>query len=359
MKRGSSGLSLVVGVDKPQGMSSHDVVNRCRRIFGERRVGHTGTLDPLATGALLVCVGPATRLDAHLVGHDKRYRVRVAFGFSTTTDDAAGEPMRFGEVPPEVLDPAFAAITVARFLGKQKQLPPVYSALKVGGKKACDEARAGRVIDLAPRDIEVFSAEVVAVGEGSPDGGTQGTSPDVLGDGTQGAKVPQAAAWWDIDFHVSSGTYIRSLARDIGLAVGCPAHVSALRRVQVGALSLDECVTLETLEEVGTRAALDPVKLLGFRFLYASGHQGQRLANGGALSARDAVLFEQRYPGVDAQLCACTSGVCESTRAPEDGEVVSVISENRLAALYAYDAQRGCYKAKCVFPTGVVRSGDL
>ena len=88
MKRGDSGLSLVVGVNKPAGMSSHDVVNRCRRIFGERRVGHTGTLDPMATGVLPLCVGPATRLDAYLVGHDKHYRVRIAFGAATTTDDA-------------------------------------------------------------------------------------------------------------------------------------------------------------------------------------------------------------------------------------------------------------------------------
>ena len=89
-KRGSSGLSLVVGVDKPCGVSSHDVVNRARRVFGERRVGHTGTLDPLASGALLVCVGPAARLDAYLVGHDKTYEVRVVFGVATETDDAEG-----------------------------------------------------------------------------------------------------------------------------------------------------------------------------------------------------------------------------------------------------------------------------
>lgn len=335
MKRGSSGLCLVVGVDKPEGMSSHDVVNRCRRIFGERRVGHTGTLDPLATGALLVCVGPATRLDAYLVGHDKRYRVRVAFGFSTTTDDAAGEPLRFGEVPSEVSDPLFASLAVARFVGKQKQLPPVYSALKVGGKKACDEARAGNVIDLSPRDIEVYSAEVAGVGE------------------TDG--VP----WWDVDFHVSSGTYIRALARDIGVAVGCPAHVAALRRTQVGALGLEECVTLETLEELGASAALDPVALLGFRFLYADGDRAAAVANGTPLPAAGSALFERCFSGTQAQLCACTSGVCESARAPEAGEVVSVISENRLRALYEYDAQRDRYKAACVFPTGVVRNGDL
>ena len=95
-KRGQSGLSLIVGVDKPSGMSSHDVVNRVRRIFGERRVGHTGTLDPLASGVLCVCVGPATRLDNYMVGHDKHYRVRIAFGVGTDTDDVDGEPVKFG-----------------------------------------------------------------------------------------------------------------------------------------------------------------------------------------------------------------------------------------------------------------------
>ena len=142
MRRGQSEACLVVGVDKPEGMTSHDVVNACRRIFGERRVGHTGTLDPLATGALVVCVGPATRLDAYMVGHDKTYDVRISFGVATDTDDRTGEVLRTAEIPADVCDPDFAASVLLGFLGKQKQMPPAYSAIKKGGVKACDAARS-------------------------------------------------------------------------------------------------------------------------------------------------------------------------------------------------------------------------
>ena len=113
MKRGSSGLSLIVGVNKPVGMSSHDVVNRARRIFGERRCGHTGTLDPLASGVLPICIGPATRLDQFMTEHDKRYRVSIGFGFETTTDDAAGQRTVEGSVPSYLYDEQFARERVA------------------------------------------------------------------------------------------------------------------------------------------------------------------------------------------------------------------------------------------------------
>ena len=114
MKRGESGLSLVIGVDKPSGTTSHDVVNRCRRIFGEKRVGHTGTLDPLASGVLPICIGPATRLGAYLTGHDKAYRATIAFGVGTDTDDCEGAVTRTAPVPVEVGDRAFAEQFVAQ-----------------------------------------------------------------------------------------------------------------------------------------------------------------------------------------------------------------------------------------------------
>lgn len=333
MKRGSSGLSLVVGVNKPSGMSSHDVVNRCRRIFGERRVGHTGTLDPLATGVLPICVGPATRLDAYLTGHDKRYRVRIAFGAGTTTDDAAGEVVRRGRMPSEALDPAFAKRFVAGLVGRRKQLPPAYSAIKVNGTKACDAARRGTIIDLAPRDIEVYDAQLLEVGQIDSD------------------SLP----YWDVMFHVSKGTYIRSLARDAGIALGCPAHVGALQRTMLGRLSLRECVTLETLEERAERAALDPVALLGLRFAYAEGDMAAAVGNGAIIRAGRMPLFERRFASDDADLCACTSGVCESRLAPVDGEEVAVIANNKLIALYAFDAERAAFRARCVFQIGVSR----
>ena len=311
MKRGTSGLSLVVGVNKPAGMSSHDVVNRCRRIFGERRVGHTGTLDPMATGVLPVCVGPATRLGAYLTGHDKRYRVRIAFGAGTDTDDAEGRVLRTAPVPARVLDPEFARAFVAGLVGARKQMPPAYSAVKVGGTKSYEAARSGSIIELKPRDIVVHDALLLGVREVA-----------------DGCDLPS----WDVEFHVSKGTYIRALARDAGAALGCPAHVAALERTALGLLSLEECVSLEALADLGDRAALDPVRLLG--------------------------VFERRRTTSALELCACTAGVRESCEPPKDGELVAVVSDNRLAALYGYDRARDRFKARCVFQTGVSRGRD-
>ncbi|MEY8460896.1 tRNA pseudouridine(55) synthase TruB [Eggerthellaceae bacterium 24-137] len=332
-KRGTTDLSLMVAVDKPSGMTSHDVVNRVRRIFGERRVGHTGTLDPLASGVLPVCVGPATRLDPYLVGHDKSYVVSVVFGVATDTDDAEGAVIRTGEVPEEVFDPFFASTFVASLVGKSKQLPPVYSAIKVGGKKACDEARAGRVIDLKPRDIEVFSAELLGIW------GADGMEP----------------ARWDVAFTVSAGTYIRSLARDMGNALGCPAHVGALRRTAVGSIALDECVSLETLADIGQRAAVDPLRALGCRFAYLDEDAAVRVRNGNPLPARALSLCERRAADAMSELCACTAGVRESCEPPADDEIVALVYDNRIIALYEYRASRDQFACRCVFPIGVIR----
>ena len=337
MKRGTSGLSLVLGINKPQGMSSHDVVNRCRRVFGERRVGHTGTLDPLATGALLVCVGPASRLDAYFVGHDKRYVVRVAFGMSTDTDDALGEPLRVSAVPNSLRDRAAAEAFLRTLIGPSKQLPPVYSAIKQGGVKACDAARRGNVIELKPRDIEVYAARLLDISE--PD------DEDLL--------------FWDVEFHVSKGTYIRSLARDMGNALGCPAHVRQLHRVQVGALDVDECVSLEELESLGTRAALDPVKLLDYRVIFADGDLVSRVRSGAAFSADGMRICEYRHSGSLAAKCACTSGLMESCSSPEDGEIFCVVSDGCLMALYSYNAEKNRYCAACVFNVGVSRGAGI
>ena len=337
VKRGLSGLSLVVGVNKPAGMSSHDVVNRCRSIFGERRVGHTGTLDPMATGVLPICVGPATRLGAYLTGHDKRYRVSIAFGAGTDTDDAAGTVVRTGEVPDRVLDPEFAAAFVASLVGRRKQMPPAYSAIKVNGKKTYEAARAGNIIDLAPRDIEVYDARLLGVHEGD------------------GEELPS----WDVSFEVSKGTYIRSLARDAGVALGCPAHVAALERTELGLLTLEECVSLETLADLKDRAALDPVRLLGVRFSYAQGDLAKKVANGAQLPAAELPLFERRRTTSAIEMCACTAGVRESCEPPRDGELVAVLTDNKLVALYAYDEGRARFETRCVFQTGVSRGRDI
>ena len=217
------------------------------------------------------------------------------------------------------------------------QMPPAYSAIKVGGKKACDEARAGRIIELKPRPIEVMQADLRAI-EISPDNGNP---------------------VWVVDFCVSKGTYIRALARDIGRELGTCAHLSALRRLVSGSLSVQDCVSLETLSELGKRAALDPVRLLGCRFLYADGVLASLVGNGGILKENAVTLFEYSKTSAEAQICACTSGVRESARAAADGEVVAVIADNKLVALYSFDQHRAHFKPCCVFQTGVLRGSDI
>lgn len=313
------------------------MVNRCRGIFGEKRVGHTGTLDPMATGVLPICVGPATRLGSYLTGHDKRYRVTIAFGAGTDTDDAEGRVVRTGPVPDRVLDPEFARAFVASLVGERKQMPPAYSAIKVNGKKSYEAARAGTIIDLTPRDIVVHDAQLLDVREGA------------------GETLPS----WDVEFHVSKGTYIRALARDAGVALGCPAHVAALERTGLGLLTLEECVSLETLADLKDRAALDPVRLLGVRFGFAQKDLAARVVNGAQLAPADLPLFERRRTTSVAEFCACTAGVRESCEALRPDELVAVIADNRLLALYGYDEARDLLQARCVFQTGVSRGGDI
>lgn len=332
MKRGQSGLSLLVAVNKPKGMSSHDVVNRCRRIFGERRCGHTGTLDPLATGVLPVCIGPATRLDAFMVDHDKRYRVAIAFGASTSTDDAAGEILKTGLPPAHLYDEAFARRYLEGLVGVIDQLPPRYSAIKVDGRKSYEAARAGSDVDLAPRKIEVYEADLVSLDDDP--------------------AAPYLT--WVVDLHVSKGTYIRSIARDAGEDLGCPAHVADLERRSAGRIGIEDCVSLESLENLKGEVAIDPVRALGIRFAFAD--ELERFVNSGVALYRNQLdLYEPLPMQEDEDLCACTSGICASLRPAEPDETVAVIIANRVKALYRYDAEGQRWKAACVFSTPIVR----
>ncbi len=337
MKRGSSGLSLVVGVDKPIGMTSHDVVNSCRHIFQERRVGHTGTLDPLAGGVLLVCVGSATRLAPYFVAQDKRYRVKIVFGQGTDTDDAQGNIEEVALVPDEIYDPFFAQSFVESLVGTMDQVPPTYSAIKVEGKKAYDEARKGNVLDLKPRKIEIYSAQLLGISD----------------------ALSCDEAFWEIDFHVSKGTYIRSLARDIGIALDCPAHVGALMRTQVGMIDIEECVSLETLKEIGKLAALDPLRFLGMSYAFIDAGIAHFVENGNAIKRDEIILCERDSMDADREMSVCTNYVHERIEAPDDGELVAIVFRNKIAAIYRFDRLCDCYKSCCVFSTGVSRGCDI
>jgi len=212
-------VSGVLVVDKPVGMTSHDVVEIIRRGTGIRRAGHTGTLDPRASGVLVVLIGPAVRLSQYVAASDKRYQAIIRLGASTDTYDADGKFTR-SEVPVNITEEEFRRV-LKSFEGEIVQTPPPFSAVKVKGRKAYELARAGEEVELAPRKIKVYHLDVL---EWAP--------PEVV-----------------IDVYCSSGTYVRSLANDLGNALGCGAYLVGLRRTKSGRFTLRDAVTLRRLQE--------------------------------------------------------------------------------------------------------------
>lgn len=208
----------LVVVDKPAGLTSHDVVARLRRLAGTRRVGHAGTLDPMATGVLVVGTGRATRLLGHVALGDKEYVGTVRLGATTATDDAQGEILATSSGPWTV-NTARAAMRA--LTGDIEQVPPAYSAIKVDGRRSYAKARAGEAVELAARRVTVSVFELVAARETE----------------------------LDVRVVASSGTYVRSLARDLGDALGVGGHLAALRRTRVGPFRLAQARTLEQLAE--------------------------------------------------------------------------------------------------------------
>ncbi|WP_448809521.1 tRNA pseudouridine(55) synthase TruB [Agromyces bauzanensis] len=218
----NSGILLV---DKPQGITSHDVVARTRRLAGTRKVGHAGTLDPMATGLLVLGVNHATRLLHHLVGLDKEYLATIRLGWATTTDDAEGEPLaaasadRLDAATDEAVEAGMRLLT-----GVIEQVPSAVSAVKVAGKRAYQRVRDGEQVELAARTVTVAAFELLALRHGD--------------------------GFVDVDVRVacSSGTYVRALARDLGAGLGTGGHLTALRRTRVGAFGVDEAAPLEGLD---------------------------------------------------------------------------------------------------------------
>ena len=335
-KRAATGLSLCVGIDKQAGMTSHDVVDACRRIYGERRIGHAGTLDPDATGALVVCVGPATRLDRFLTGHDKTYLFDVVFGTATDTDDASGQVIECCDVDACVFQEDFARGQLAAFEGVHSQLPPAYSAISKNGTRAYEAARKGCVIQLDPRAVHIYSAQLVAIHE------AEGGFPV-----------------WTVSAHVSAGTYIRSIARDLGRAVGSCAHVGALRRTAVASLHVGDCISLDQLASAPFAHLLDPVRMLGMRVLFAEGPIADDVSCGRVIEAAGVELAAYPAGTTPAHDCQCASGLAPAREPLADGEFVAVVRENLLAAIYEFDAARGVLKSACGFATGVKRGFDI
>ncbi|HET9950430.1 MAG TPA: tRNA pseudouridine(55) synthase TruB [Candidatus Eisenbacteria bacterium] len=242
-------------VDKPEGWTSHDAVARLRRILGERRVGHAGTLDPFATGLLVVAEGRATGLLGALSLLPKRYLATLRLGVATDTQDRTGTPISVSRDPLPTLGAFDDAL--ARFRGRLEQRPPLYSAVKVAGERLYRAARRGEEVERPTRPIHVYALERVA----SPESGAA-TLP------TPAVGAPANTADVTIDVTVSRGTYVRTLAHDLGAALGCGAHLVALRRVSIGPFHVSGAGRVE--KESGWDAArlracaIPPAKALGF-----------------------------------------------------------------------------------------------
>lgn len=240
----ADGLLLV---DKPAGWTSHDVVARVRRLCGTRRVGHAGTLDPMATGVLVLGVNRATKLLTFLVGCDKSYAATIRLGQATLTDDAEGETTEAAGVREPADVEARLPGAVARLTGPIEQVPSAVSAIKVGGERSYARVRKGGLVDLPARPVTVSRFDVLAIRP------AQATLED-------GQTVPVLDV--DVEVDVSSGTYVRALARDLGAALGTGGHLTALRRTRVGSFGLDETETLDALTAAVEREGPSGIRLV-------------------------------------------------------------------------------------------------
>lgn len=249
-------MNGIVIVDKPEGWTSQDVTARLRRVFGTRRIGHGGTLDPMATGVLPVFVGRATRGVEFFEHAEKTYEATLRLGVSTDTEDITGTVLERQHV--DVSREEFLAV-LPRFRGKIMQVPPMYSALKVNGQKLCDLARKGQEVERKPREIEILELECLDF-------------------------VSETAR---LRVRCSKGTYIRTLCKDIGQALGCGGCMETLRRTQAGAYSIDEAVPLQTLlDTAAPEDFLRPVDTMFARYpaVKLTPKQEARCRNGNSFS---------------------------------------------------------------------------
>jgi len=251
----------LVVVDKPAGWTSHDVVGRVRRLAGTRKVGHAGTLDPMATGVLVLGVGRATRLLGHLQLADKEYLATIRLGQSTVTDDAEGDVV--GGSPAGHLDADTIRAALVPLTGEVEQVPSSVSAIKVEGRRSYARVRAGEDVDLAARPVTIETLE--------------------LGEVRSRGDVVDA----DVRVVCSSGTYVRAIARDLGAALGVGGHLTMLRRTRVGGIGLDVASTLEELERELVVTDLDTAARSSFPTVELSESQAVDVRYGRALPGVD------------------------------------------------------------------------
>jgi tRNA pseudouridine55 synthase len=234
---GAAPLAGVLVVDKPAGPTSFDVVNRLRRAIGGRKAGHAGTLDPAATGVLVVCLEDAVRLQQWLADGDKAYRATVAFGAATETEDAEGRVTAEGD--PSGLTAEAIGAALAGFVGEISQVPPMYSAVRVGGKRLHEAARAGQEVHREARRVRIDELELVS-----------------LGPAESGRRLAV------VDVRCGKGTYVRTLAAELGRTLGVPAHLAALRRTMASGFDLSRATRLEELERLAREGGPDALRPL-------------------------------------------------------------------------------------------------
>ncbi|MEI2777703.1 MAG: tRNA pseudouridine(55) synthase TruB [Tetrasphaera sp.] len=280
-------------IDKPPGWTSHDVVAKARGLAGTRRVGHAGTLDPMATGVLVLGIGRATKLLTFLVGCAKSYAATIRLGATTVTDDAEGE---LTARTPVALAPGALAAAVAALTGDIEQVPSAVSAIKIDGQRAYARVRGGEAVALAARPVTISRFAVLAE-----------RAADL--DGTPVLDI-------DVEVDVSSGTYVRALARDLGAALGVGGHLTALRRTHVGRFGLDQCAPLDDL--VAGRATGRSLPVLG---LDAAAH---------ALAVRELSAAEARELTFGRRIPSAEPGRTEPVAALDPaGRLVAVLDESR------------------------------
>jgi tRNA pseudouridine55 synthase len=266
-------------IDKPTGPTSHDIVNIVRRGTQIRKVGHTGTLDPYASGVLLILLGSVTRLAEYLLEVDKEYLATIRFGVATSTFDAAGRitatrPFTFRE---ETLE-----AKLATFVGERLQVPPVYSAIKIGGRKAYDLARRGEEVDMTPRKVQIYELALL-----------RWESPNAV-----------------VRVRCSRGTYIRSIAHDIGEAMNSHAHLISLRRIRLGPFSVERATPLDELkrrflEGTWEKAAMPASAVLeGWATVQLSAEEAEKVRNGIAIPASEGASGRARAIAPDGELLA-------------------------------------------------------
>lgn len=250
----------LVIVDKAPGMTSHDIVGRCRRLFGTRKVGHAGTLDPMATGVLVVGIERATKILGLLTATEKSYSATIRLGRTTSTEDAEGEVLHTTSASHVTDDDVERAVAALR--GEIDQIPSAVSAIKVGGQRAYRLAREGKTVELAARRVRIERFDVLAV-----------------------RRAPDGLVDVDVEVDCSSGTYVRALARDVGAALGVGGHLTALRRTRVGRYGLTEAHTLDQLADAPRLSlTLDEACLLGFPRRELTDSEVESAANGRALA---------------------------------------------------------------------------